>query len=103
MIEKILPLLGFARRAGRLSLGHDAVIQSVVKNRAKLCLASESASSRLRGELEHACAYNGKNIPFFVLPCGMEELSKAVGQKVSVVSVDDEGFAAAIQKHIQKG
>lgn len=103
MDEKIFSLLGLARRAGKLSLGHDAVIQSVVKNRAKLCLASGETSERLRRELEHACSFKDKNIPFFTLPCGMEKLSKAVGTKIGVLSVDDEGFAAAIQKNIQKG
>ena len=102
-MERIFSLLGIARRANRLSLGHDAVIESIVSRKAKLCLLSESASERLKNELSHACGFNNKNIPFFVLPCSMEELSKAVGRKVSVVSVDDEGFSAAIQKHLRKG
>ena len=103
MNNKMLSLLGIARRAGRLSLGHDAVIQSIVENRAKLCICAEDASQRLQNEVAHACGFDNKNIPFCVPECSAEQLSKAVGQKVSVLSVDDEGFAAAITKTTEEG
>lgn len=103
MNEKIFSLLGMARRAGRLSLGHDAVIESIVRNRARLCIVSEDGSDRLKKELAHACSYEDKDIPFFELDCSTERLSKAVGQKMSTLTVDDEGFAAALIKLIQKG
>ena len=47
MNEKILSLFGLARRAGRLAPGHDAVVESIVKNRAKLCVLCLEASERL--------------------------------------------------------
>ena len=36
--DKILSLLGFARRAGKLSMGHDAAQQALFKKQAKLVL-----------------------------------------------------------------
>lgn len=96
MNERILPLLGMARRAGRLSLGHDAVIGSIVKNKAKLCVVSSDASERLKKELAHACKYDGKNIPIAILNEDMLSVSKAVGCKCAVLTVDDEGFAEKI-------
>lgn len=103
MNDKLFSLLGFARRAGKVSLGHDAVISSIVHNKAKLCIVSEDASQRLKNELEHACNYDNKAIPYFELPVSKDLISKAVGQKMSTLTVDDEGFATAIIKLIQKG
>lgn len=40
MDDKALGLLGIARRAGRLSLGHDAAKGAVLAGRARLCLIS---------------------------------------------------------------
>lgn len=93
MLDRILSLLGIARRAGRLSLGHDASIDAIVKNRAKLCILSSDASERLRNEMSHACSYGSKSIPLITLECDMAALSAAVGSKAAVLTVDDEGFA----------
>lgn len=105
MNDKFLSLLGMARRSGRVSLGHDAVINSIVRSRAKLCVMSKEASERLQKEIKHACTYENKNIPVIVTDYSLMELSSAVGSKAAVISVDDEGFAKAlISKYtLQKG
>ena len=86
-----------ARRSGKLSLGHDAVISSIVKNNAKLVILSSEGSERLRREIAHACSYGGKSIPYTVTSYTTAELSAAVGSKAAVMSLDDEGFAKAAQ------
>lgn len=98
MNDAFLSLLGMARRAGSLSLGHDAVISSVVRNKAKLCLLSSTASPRLVREITHACNFGGKNITVLVTRYDSQSLSAAVGSKAAVMSVDDEGFARALLK-----
>ncbi len=105
MNDKFLSLLGMARRSGRVSLGHDAVINSIVRSRARLCVMSKEASERLQKEIKHACTYENKNIPVIVTDYSLMELSSAVGSKAAVISVDDEGFAKAlISKYtLQKG
>lgn len=105
MNDKFLSLLGMARRSGRVSLGHDAVIGSVVRNKAKLCVMSSESSERLQKEIQHACSYENKNIPVIITHYTLLELSSAVGSKAAVISVDDEGFAKAlISKYtLQKG
>lgn len=95
MNDKFLSLLGMARRSGKLSLGHDAVISSVVKNKAKLVIVSSEGSERLKKEISHACSYGGKNIPIIFTLYTTAELSKAVGSKAAVMSLDDEGFGKA--------
>jgi len=95
--DKFLNLLGMARRGGKLSLGHDAAISSIVKNKAKLCIISSEASERLKKEMSHACSFEDKNIPILITKYETLELSKAIGSKAAVITVDDEGFAKTLQ------
>ena len=97
MNDKFLNLLGMARRGGKLSLGHDAAISSIVKNKAKLCIISSEASERLKKEMSHACSFEDKNIPILITKYETLELSKAIGSKAAVITVDDEGFAKTLQ------
>jgi len=91
--QKILSLLGMARRAGRLSVGHDAAEEAIVKNKARLCLCCADASARLQREMKHNCSFAHKSIPYLTMTFSMAALSKAIGTKAAVVTVDDEGFA----------
>ena len=103
MTDKMLSLLGMARRAGRLSCGHDAAVEAIVKNRAALCLCSADAADRLERELRHACNFEHKHIPFARLPVSMAALSKAIGTRAAVVTVNDRGFAARLQTLLAQG
>ena len=96
MNDKILSLLGMARRAGRLSCGHDAATEAIVKDKAKLCLCCVDASQRLKNEMAHSCNFGEKNIRFIETGYNTEALSKAIGSKAAVVTVNDEGFANKI-------
>lgn len=102
MNDKFLSLLGMARRAGRLSLGHDAVISSIVKNKAKLCVLSCDASPRLQREIAHACTFDNKDIPVILTSYTLSEMSMSVGSKAAVISVDDEGFASSLREKYNK-
>ncbi|MCQ2462327.1 MAG: ribosomal L7Ae/L30e/S12e/Gadd45 family protein [Clostridia bacterium] len=92
-MDKFLNLLGMCRRAGKLKTGHDAAVESIVKNTAVLCLVSVSASQRLENEIRHACAYEQKNIRFMKIRYTTPELTRAIGTKAAVLTVEDEGFA----------
>lgn len=85
-----------AIRAGKLSLGHDAAIGSIVRNRARLCIVSCEGSERLKNEMSHACTYEEKNIPLLITDYTILTLSSAIGSKAAVMTVDDEGFAKAL-------
>lgn len=98
MNDKFLSLLGMARKSGRLCLGHDAAVSSVVKNQAKLCVISAEGSERLKREMTHACAYEEKNIPLLIVEYTVPQLSSAIGSKAAVLTVTDEGFARALEK-----
>ena len=93
-MDKLLSLMGLCRRAGRLSVGHDAVFDAVRKGRAKAVILTADASPRHERELEAA------SFPGRVVKTGftMEEACLATGKRSCVFSVDDEGFAKAIEK-----
>ena len=95
--QQALSLLGLARRAGRLSPGHDAAVETIVKNKACLCLCCADASARLQREMRHNCSYAHKSIPYLTWTVSMAALSKAIGIKAAVITVNDEGFADRLQ------
>ena len=100
--QKALSLLGLARRAGRLSVGHDAAVEAIVENKACLCLCCADASARLQREMRHNCSYDRKTIPYFTTTFSLAALSRAIGSKAAVVTVDDPGFAAKLTSLLQE-
>ena len=93
-MDKLLSLMGLCRRAGKLGVGHDAVFDAVRKGRAKAVILTSDASPRHEKELEAA------SFPGRIVKAGftMEQAGLAVGKRSCVFSVDDEGFATAIEK-----
>lgn len=95
-MDKTLSLLGLARRAGKLSVGHDQVFETVRKGTAKAVLLTSDASPRHLRELE-AVPFKGAILP---IPYTMDEAGAAAGKRSCIFSVEDEGFATAIEKTI---
>ena len=95
-IKDAMGFLGICRKAGKLLCGHDVVKESIISSKAQLVLLSSDASERLEREMNHACTYNGKNIPVFRTACSMEDFYSAIGKKSAVFSVTDTGFATTI-------
>lgn len=93
-MDKLLSLMGLCRRAGKLSVGHDAVFDAVRKGRARAVILTSDASPRHEKELA-ASSFTGR-----IIKAGftMEQAGLAVGKRSCVFSVDDEGFATAIEK-----
>lgn len=95
MNDKVLNLLGIARRAGKIAIGHDACVTEIKSENARLCYLSEAASQRLKDEMAHLCETFNTNI--IVSKYTMEELGISLGSKsIAVITVNDEGFAKRI-------
>ena len=100
--NKVLTLLGFAAKAGRLFYGMDAGVSSLKKNQARLVITADNVSEKSRKEISFYAT--GKNVPVITLPdCDIETLSKAIGKRAGIVAVNDEGFAKAISEAVTKG
>ena len=101
MKNKILTLLGFAAKAGKLSYGFEATLWSLKTKKAKLVLVAEDISPKSHKEAEF---YAGKyNIKITTLNgIDMKTVSDAIGRKCGIVSVNDQGFTDAILKAYTK-
>ena len=95
-MDKTLQLLGLARRAGKLSIGRDAVLDAVKKNKARLILLTADASPRHLRELRNA-GYAGETA---ALGCDMQTAGAATGKQSCIFALEDAGFAAAVTKTI---
>ncbi|MBR2877267.1 MAG: ribosomal L7Ae/L30e/S12e/Gadd45 family protein [Clostridia bacterium] len=96
-IKEIMGILGLSRRAGKLCCGHDAVIESIVKDKATLVILSSDASERLKNEIKHAANYNGKNIEVIESAFLMQDFYSGIGKKSAVFSITDQSFKEKIK------
>ena len=96
MNNKILTLLGFASKAGKLSYGQAASLEAMQRQKTKLLVIASDVSAKSQKELKfHAEKYNA---PYLILECvAITELSNAVGRNCGAVSVNDNSFADAIK------
>ena len=98
MNDKVLGFLGLIRRAGKMTIGCDPVVDSMAKGNAKLVLMARDISPNTEKViLKNAEEYSVHTI---VIKCTKEELSFALGKLAAVVSVDDEGFAKSLDKKL---
>ncbi len=97
MSSKILTLLGFASKAGKLSYGMADSLVSLKKGASQMVISAFDTSEKSKKELIfHAQKYNTES--FILNDCTADTLSKAVGRRCSVISVNDKGFADAVLK-----
>ncbi|NLJ32150.1 MAG: 50S ribosomal protein L7ae [Clostridiales bacterium] len=91
MNDKMLHLMGIARRAGRLSLGSDAAVESMRKGRARLVVIAGDLSPRTAGGVELAAREEG--VAAVRTKATMDEIGMALGKRAGVIAVNDAGFA----------
>lgn len=96
MNNKILTLLGFASKAGRLAYGQAASLEAMQRQKTKLLVIASDLSVKSQKELKFHAEKN--NTQYLVLQeIGIAELSNAVGRSCGAVSVNDGSFADAIK------
>lgn len=98
MQNKVLNLLGIARRAGHIAIGFDAVKALIVSGRAQAVLLAADRSPKTEKELRYAAQESP--CPIQVIDADKEALAHALGlqKPVAVAATDDRGFAAAMLK-----
>ena len=94
MNDSALSLLGICRKAGRLSLGHDACKQSLNGGTAQLCVICSDASERLEEEITFLAQKAGATL--YGVDYTQLDIRQATGFKASVFTVDDAGFAKSL-------
>ncbi len=94
MNDSALSLLGLCRKAGKLSLGHDACKAALNAGTASLCIICADASQRLNDEISSLSQKAGVRI--FDVSYSMTDIKKSTSFKAAVFTVDDEGFAKTL-------
>lgn len=96
MNEKFFNMLGLARRASKLSPGHDAAFSSIQKGKAKACFLCSDASDRLKEEFDRTTKFEGRDVEIVLIPVTKDDLYAATGIRAAVFTIDDLGFAKKI-------
>lgn len=95
-MAKSLTLLGFAAKAGKLSFGMDMSKTAVKSGKSFLVVCACDVSEKSQKEI--AFFANSNNISLISLKdIDIEAMSKAVGRKCGIISVNDKSFAEAIK------
>lgn len=94
--NKVLSMLGLARRAGRLSMGHDTALSAVFDHKAKCLIFASDTSERLRLEFKTAMDKRKINIPVFYTDITIDEIHFSCGYRAGVITVNDENFSRKI-------
>jgi ribosomal protein L7Ae-like RNA K-turn-binding protein len=93
--EKLIGLLGLARRAGRLGMGFSAVEKMVKRGENPLVISAVDRGESLKGRVSRWEPVRG--VVADVLTG--EDLARALGRgKLAVVGVSDSGFIKGIRK-----
>lgn len=102
MNDKILTLLGFASKAGKLSYGFDTVKTALTQDKSKLVLMANDVSPKTQKEINF---FSGKSKAQCIVleNYNKETVSHAVGRKCGVISVNDSSFADGLLSAINVG
>ena len=93
MNDRFLSMIGLCRKAGKLIIGHDACMASIIGDRAKLCMVCRDASERLKNEFQKAANYGDRKLPLAYIDYSMDDVKSIIGFRAGVFTVEDEGFS----------
>ena len=96
MNDKFLKFLGLCRKANKLALGSDMVIDSMKKNKSLLVLITKDFSTNSLKKVESLAL--SKNITLVKINYNMNDIQLALGKKCGAVSINDFGFANQLKK-----
>lgn len=97
--QRLLGMLGFAMRAGKLCIGTPLVCKALAqrgKDGARLVLLSEGASEGTKKKVRFKCEYYG--VGLWEIPLAPEALGRLLGKPYApaAIGVCDDGFAKEI-------
>ena len=100
--KKYLQMLGMARRAGRLSMGHDMALLAVRQGKAQTVILASDISERLAAEFERAAASAKNQPPCIRIDETINDIHRLLGYKAGVLTVNDMNFSARITELIKE-
>lgn len=98
--DRLLSMLGLCRRAGKLTIGADPVVESVITQKAHLVIMASDFSKNSRKNILKAC--QNADVSLYEINRTRDELSFSLGKFCAVISITDKGFSDKIQEIILK-
>ncbi|MHC8518886.1 YlxQ-related RNA-binding protein [Weissella confusa] len=96
--QKLLNLLGLARRAGKLVTGEDMVLGAIRNGKASLVFfANDGGASSMKKFTDKTNSYN---VPF-TTALTRQELADATGLARTVLAVADRGFTKKMREYLE--
>lgn len=97
-MNKLLGIMGLAKRAGLLTSGAEAVLEGIRNKKAKTVYICSDASDNTKKRFCDSCNYYG--IEYCILSCKMTELSSAIGKmgNIAAAYVSDNEMNKAVKK-----
>ena len=92
--DKVLTLLGFCRKAGKLTVGTEKVTELIKKSDYCLVMLGNDISEKTEKELRFI-AQNTRTV-IIRLEYPTEKVAHATGTTAGIVATTDEGFCKAI-------
>lgn len=93
-MDKLLSMLGLAKRAGKVSSGGVGCEQAIKGKAAQLVIIAANASENTKKSFNNSCTYYGVRAIEY---SDTESLGRAIGtEERAVVCVNDKNFAKAI-------
>ena len=104
-LNKVVSLLGIAKKAGKVIAGTEMAVESVrsrKKDAVKLFILACDASANTVKRIENTSAYY--KIPVIRLEADKSELARIIGRhsEVSALGVTDQGFTDAMLKAVSQ-
>ena len=101
MVNKIYGLLGICAKAGKLTVGTEAVIESVLKNQIELVIIAEDTSQKTKQKIENICKEKNVAVKNFGT---IFDNSKAIGKvNKAIIGIKDKNLAKAMLEKICGG
>ena len=98
--DRILSMLGLAKRAGKIADGQFQTEAALKQGKAFLVIVAEDASENTRKKFSDMSSY--RKVPFY-LYSDRERLGRSIGCELrSCAAVTDASFAGAIEKQLKE-
>ena len=96
--QRLVGMLGFAMRAGKITTGFDLSCRALASGKARLCAVTEDASAATKKRLRTKSEFYG--VPYVTLPLTRDRLAALLGKvsPTAAIAILDEGFAEQIIK-----
>lgn len=97
-MNKILSTICLCRRASKLTLGFDAVVEELRAPRFGGVILAADVSAKTEKEIRFHAEQNGKEV--LKADFSMKDAENAIGKRAGVFLINDEGLFGSVKKHI---